>query len=306
MSQLFQDVAGRWKADKRQWVKPSSYATYVWLLNTHLLPYFADMEVIDEPIVQAYVNRELSAGLSTKTIRDTLVVLRMVLRFAEKEKFWPHMEFQVHFPTWAEEKHDVPILPEADQKRLLRYLRANFSYRNLGLLICLQTGLRIGELCALRWKDLDMRIGIIHVTKTLQRICLADGDERNNSTFIGPPKTASSVRDIPLSRELRRLIQSAKKGTNPCNYILSNSAKPLEPRYYRAYFRGLLNRLNIPQVRFHALRHTFASRCIQSRCDYKTVSALLGHASISTTLNLYVHPDLTAKKKAIERVVRGM
>lgn len=305
MTPSFQTVATRWKAEKRQWVKPSSYATYVWLLNSYLLPFFSARDSFGEADVQAFVNGQLARGIAPKTIRDTLVVLKMILRFGRKECGWPNMEFTVHFPTWAEEKPPVPVLRETDQKRLLRHLRANCSYRNLGILICLQSGLRIGELCALQWKDLDTRSGIIRITKTIQRICLSDGAEKDYRLVVGTPKTTSSVREIPMSGELKRLIQQAKKDTLPGHYVLSNSTRPLEPRTCRTYFRRLLKQLGIPSVRFHALRHTFASRCIQSRCDYKTVSAILGHSSLATTMDLYVHPGLQDKRRCVERLVKS-
>lgn len=305
MKPSFQEVAKRWKAEKRQWVKLSSYATYTWLLNTHLIPYFNDKEDLTEQVVQEYVNGKMAAGLSCKSIRDTLVVLKMVLRYAEKERLWPHIEFSVRFPTWAEKTTKLPVLPEAGQKRLLRHLREHVSYRNLGILICLQGGLRIGEVCALQWKDLDTRTGVIHINKTLQRINLSDGADKEYRLVIGPPKTLSSVREVPLSGELRQLVRQVKRDARPNHFVLSNSSKPMEPRYYRNYFRRLLKQLGIPSLRFHALRHTFASRCIQSRCDYKTVSSILGHASLATTMDLYVHPGLEDKRKCVERMLKG-
>ena len=145
-----------------------------------------------------------------------------------------------------------------------------------------------------------MEAGVIHVGRTVQRIFIDDGLARESFLSIDTPKTASSVRDIPLSRELRDLVRSFRKLTSPGNYVLSNGAVPTEPRTYRAYFYRLLKQLDIPPVRFHALRHSFATRCIESKCDYKTVSVLLGHSNISTTLNLYVHPNMEQKRKCID------
>lgn len=305
MSQSFNEVATQWKADKRQWVKPSSYAVYVQLLNKHLLPFFAGKEAIGEAEIQAFVNEKLASGLSRKSIQDSLMVLKMILRHGEKTGAWPHATFDVHFPTTTGIKAAVPVLSRQQHKVLHGYLQEHFSFRNLGLLICLQSGLRIGEVCGLQWKDMDVAAGVMHVRKTVQRIWLADGDERAYYLSVASPKTASSVREIPISSELMRIIRPLKRFVPEDYYLVSNSPDPLEPRYYRAYFRKVLLSLDLPPLRFHALRHSFATRCIEAKCDYKTVSAILGHSSISTTMNLYVHPGLGAKRQVIERVGGG-
>lgn len=300
----FQQLATLWKAEKRQYVKKSSYACYVQHLNKHLLPAFAGHETIGPDEIQALVNRLLEKGLSPKTVKDALLVLRMILRFAERQGLWPHVEAQVHFPTSVGHKKDLPVLSLPQQKRLTEYLKANFSFRNLGILICLHTGLRIGEICALQWKDLDMAAGVLHVGKTVSRIYLSDGEEQEYTLSIGSPKTATSVRDIPITQPLAATIRALLKLVNPEYYVVSNAATPLEPRYYRDYFLRVLTQLDLPSVRFHALRHSFATRCIESKCDYKTVSVILGHASISTTMDLYVHPGYSEKKKCIDRMAR--
>ncbi|MBR5403554.1 MAG: site-specific integrase [Bacteroidales bacterium] len=304
MSQTFETVAAAWKAEKRQWVKPSSYSTYVQLLNVHLLPAFA--EVPSEKEIQDFVNREIAAGLSRKTVQDTILVLKMILRYGEKGGLWPHVEFEVHYPSGTKTKPTIPVLSGREQKALHKYLEEHLSYRNLGLLICLNSGLRIGEMCGLQWKDLDLAARVIHVRKTVQRIYLADGPEKESYLSVTSPKTESSVRDIPIGRNLVEKIRQLKRTAQADNYLVSNTRKPLEPRYMRIYFRKVLDALKLPPVRFHALRHSFATRCIEAGCDYKAVSAILGHASISTTLNLYVHPDNAAKRKVIEKVGLAM
>lgn len=306
MSQSFQKVAVLWKKDKRQWVKPSSYATYVSLLNTHLLPFFGDRRSISEAQVQEYASRKYAAGLSVKTVRDTLVVLGMILRHGEKCGAWRHVSFDVHFPPEAGLRRPVQVLSKQQQLRLQGYLLDNLTCRNLGILICLHTGLRIGEVCGLQWKDVDMAAGVLCVRRTVQRVWLSDGTQRANPLLIGPPKTVSSMREIPLSRELKRVLRPFWKSALPENYLVSDAAGPLEPRYFRDYFRRVLARLGIPPLRFHALRHSFATRCIESRCDYKSVSAILGHASISTTLDLYVHPDYATKRRVIDQMTRSL
>ena len=302
----FSEVASRWKADKRQYVKPSSYAAYLQHLNKHILPIFGEHVAITADDIQVFANGMLDSGLGIKTVKDSLLILKMVHRYGERLGAWPHLDFRVHFPTSAEEQKALPVLSIPQQQRLMRHLRDNFSFRNLGLLICLHSGLRIGEVCGLQWKDLDVSLGEIHVRKTVSRIWLRDGDEKEYSLSIGTPKTSASVRDIPITRALAELIRPLRKIVNPDYFVLSNAAEPLEPRYYRDYFIKTLERLGIPPIRFHALRHSFATRCIESKCDYKTVSAILGHASISTTLDLYVHPGYSEKKKCIDRMARTL
>lgn len=301
--QTFKQVTALWKADKRQWVKPSTYATYVQHVNKHLLPFFGSMtpEEINEPVVQNFVNIKMET-LTVSSIRDALMILRMILRYGSKRCGWPQVEFDVRFPTTCGIRRDVSVLSPANQKKLMDYIKNNISCRNLGILICLYSGLRIGEVCGLQWKDLDVAAGALHVNKTVQRIWLCDGDERSYSLSIASPKTLTSVRDIPISRELMKYIRPLRRLMPVSNYVLSNAPEPLEPRYYRDYFRRTLASLGIPPIRFHALRHSFATRCIEGKCDYKTVSVLLGHASISTTMDLYVHPGFKDKKLVIDRL----
>ena len=302
----FSQVASLWKADKRQYVKPSSYAAYLQHLNKHILPHFGDCERITEEEIQGFANRQLAHGLALKTVKDSILILKMIHRYGERMGVWPHLDFRIHYPTSAQEPKALPVLSVSQQQRLIRYLKDHFSFRNLGLLICLHSGLRIGEICGLQWKDLDVTAGVIHVRKTVSRIWICDENERSYILSIGSPKTSASVRDIPITKSLTEIIRPLRKVVNPEFYVISNEAEPLEPRYYREYYSKVLDKLGIPPVRFHALRHSFATRCIESKCDYKTVSAILGHASISTTLDLYVHPDYTEKKKCIDRMARAL
>ncbi|MGM9739406.1 MAG: tyrosine-type recombinase/integrase, partial [Candidatus Cryptobacteroides sp.] len=122
----------------------------------------------------------------------------------------------------------------------------------------------------------------------------------------GMPKTANSVRDIPITGNLMKMIKPLCGIVNPSYYVLSNENKPIEPRTYRNYYKALMRKIGIPEIKFHGLRHSFATRCIESNCDYKTVSVLLGHSNIGTTLNLYVHPNLEQKKKCLDKAFRFM
>ena len=292
-----------WLADKQQYVKMSTYCAYSLLLSNHLKPVFAKEQDVTEELVQAFVLGKLQQGLSRNSVKDMLMVLKMVLKYAAKHGYMPWRQIDINFPT-ERRQNKVKTLTRADQRRLMDHIQANFSFMNLGIYICLSAGLRIGELCALTWDDLDTDAGVVRISKTLQRIYM--NEKCRTEVIIGTPKSRNSIREIPLAKELQRLIKPLKKVVNGKFYILTNSLSPTEPRSYRNYYRRIMHQLDLPQLKFHSLRHSFATRCIESKCDYKTVSVLLGHSSISTTLNLYVHPNLDQKKKCIERMFKTL
>ena len=301
----FSEVAGLWKADKKQYVKKSTYAAYALLIRNHLIPELGEKGDITEEDVQTLVNKKLESGLSQKTVRDILIVLKMILRFGVKRQLIEFHQIDVLFPT-EREKQDIEVLTLSNQKKLLTFVREHFTFQNLGIDICLNTGLRIGEVCALQWKDIDVTEGVIRVSKTIQRIYLVDGEEKTTELLVDTPKTKNSIRDIPIARDLLAILKPLKKIVCGDFYVLTNNAHPTEPRTYRVYFKSLLAEIRLPKMRFHSLRHSFATRCIESHCDYKTVSVLLGHSNISTTLNLYVHPNMEQKKKCIDIMSKGL
>lgn len=299
------EVITLWKTDKKQYVKKSSFSAYVLLIENHLLPTFGEQSLIEEAQVQAFVLQKLEQGLSQKTIKDILIVLKMVLKFGAKHQWLTHLPFDIQFPT-DREKYTIEVLSRTNQKKMMLYIQEHFTFRNLGVYICLSSGMRIGEICALTWEDIDTDNGIINVSKTIQRIYLVEDGLRKTELILDTPKTKNSIREIPMSRDLLKMLKPFKKIVNPSFFVLTNDAKPTEPRTYRAYYKNLMKSLNMPELKFHGLRHSFATRCIESNCDYKTVSVLLGHSNITTTLNLYVHPNLEQKKKAIEQMFKGL
>ena len=300
----FRLVAAMWKADKRKFVKISTISAYSLTLENHLFPIFGERTNIVEADVQEFVFTKLQT-LSRKTVQDILIVLKMVYRYGVKLHYFSHEEWDIKFPT-VQDKCEVDVLTIANQKRLLAYVRENFNFRNLGILLCLSTGMRIGELCALTWQDIDLAKRVINISKTIERIYIIDGDRRHTELITSTPKTQNSRREVPLSTELYKLLVPLLKVVNHNFYILTNDSKPTEPRTYRNYYTRLLKQLDIPVIKFHGLRHSFATRCIESNCDYKTVSVILGHANIGTTLNLYVHPNLEQKQKCINKMFKAL
>ena len=299
------EVISLWKKDKKQYVKKSSFSAYVLLTENHLLPAFGDQYSIEETEVQQLVFLKINQGLSHKTIKDILIVLKMVLKFGAKNKWIEYQPFDIQFPT-ERERQDVEVLSRTNQKKIMNYIQEHFTFRNLGIFICLSAGIRIGEVCALTWEDIDTKRGIISVKKTIQRIYVIEDNIRKTEVILDTPKTKNSIREIPMSRDLLRMLKPIKKIVNNSFFVLTNDEKPTEPRTYRSYYKNLMRELQMPELKFHGLRHSFATRCIESKCDYKTVSVLLGHSNISTTLNLYVHPNMEQKKKAIDQMFRAL
>lgn len=298
-------IADLWKEEKRQFVKKSTYAAYSLIVDTHILPTFGQMTSVGEKDVQDFVLHKLESGLSQKTIKDILIVLRMILKYGAKMNYCTYVPFDVIFPT-DRDHQELEVLSINNQKKIMRYVEENFTFRNLGIFICLSTGMRIGEICALTWDDIDTDRGVIHVRKTIQRIYLREDGVQKTELVIDTPKTATSMRDIPMTKDLYVVLKPLKKVVNEQFFVLTNDATPTEPRTYRNYYKKLLKKLDIPEIKFHGLRHSFATRCIESHCDYKTVSVILGHSNISTTLNLYVHPNYEQKKKCIDKMIRTL
>ena len=301
----FKKVVELWQADKQQYVKKSTFAAYSLLITNHLLPAFASNADIREEDVQQFVFAKLDEGLSQKSVKDILIVLKMVLRFGVKYNLIVHRQIDIRFPT-ERERQEVEVLSKSSQRKIMEFARENFTFQNLGIYICLSAGLRIGEVCALTWNDIDAELGVISITKTIQRIYYVGGAERRTEVIIDTPKSKNSIREIPMTKDLLRMVKPLKKVVNGSFYVLTNSSAPTEPRTYRNYYKRLMKQLDIPALKFHGLRHSFATRCIESNCDYKTVSVLLGHSNISTTLNLYVHPNMEQKKRCVEQMFKAL
>ena len=294
----FQDVSKIWCDAKRPIVKHSTMCAYLLTLQTHLLPWFGTMETIAECDVQQFVIDKCASGLARKTVRDMVAVLKSIVKYGNKHGIIHFEEWEIEYPTDTENKL-LPTLSLNHQRILMNHLIEQPTQQNIGVLLALCTGMRIGEVCALQWEDVDFTQRIITVRHTVGRIynCELKTTERIHTS----PKTKNSCREIPISKQLFQSLKTVRKQSQS-PYVVGTSTQSKEPRSYRDYFSRLLKRLNIPHLVFHGLRHTFATRCIESQCDYKTVSVILGHSNVATTLNLYVHPNLSQKKKCIDRM----
>lgn len=301
----FKAVYSVWRETKSRLVKESTMATYVANAEKHILPVFGDCTKIVESEVQSFALGKFDEGLSVRTVKDILLVLKMVAAFGSRKEWFDYHGWKISMPK-NDGRQRLDVFSLADQKAIMVYLRRHLSLRNLGLYICLCTGMRIGEICALKWGDVCLRMKTIKVERTIERVYCIEGRRRYTKILIGTPKTTSSCREIPICRDLMRMLRPFADTGCADFFVLSNSDKPVEPRIYRHYYRRLMTHLGMPDLKFHGLRHTFATRCIESKCDYKTVSAILGHSSISTTLNLYVHPDIGQKRKCIDKMLKAV
>lgn len=299
------EVAAAWKEYKRPYVKQSTMAAYVLILENHILPTFGEDNSLPEQSVQAFVLHKIESGLSTKSVKDILIVLKMVMKFGVKKEWMTYYEWDIKYPPSSENKV-LDVLSVTNHRKILNHIQSHFTFMGLGIYIRLSTGLRIGEVCALKWSDINVTDGILTVNRTIERIYIIEGEKKHTELVINTPKTKNSCREIPMNKELLGMLKPLKKVVNDDYYILTNDERPIEPRTYRNYYKRLMEKLDIPKLKYHGLRHSFATRCIEVGCDYKTVSALLGHSNISTTLNLYVHPNMEQKKRCIDKVFKSL
>ena len=297
----FEELVNKWMEDKKKYVKISTFSTYNFIINKHLLPYFSRLEIIKSENVENFIIKKCEDKLNYKFIKDILIVLAMILKYGNEKRIYKTQQINYHSPKQNTIK-EIKCFDVESQRKLVNYLRNNFSFKNLGIYLCLYTGIRIGELCALKFEDINFDTKTLYITKTLQRISIKNNDNKKTKIIVDTPKTISSNREIPLPKTIIKIIKNFTNIINKDNYILSNSLNAVEPRTYRNYYKKILNNIGIPYIKFHALRHSFATRLIEHNCDYKTVSSLLGHSNISTTLNLYVHPSFQQKKKCIEKI----
>lgn len=299
------EIAAAWKEYKRPYVKQSTMAAYVLILENHILPTFGEDNSLPEQSVQAFVLHKIESGLSTKSVKDILIVFKMVMKFGVKKEWMTYYEWDIKYPPSSENKV-LDVLSVTNHRKILNHIQSHFTFMGLGIYISLSTGLRIGEVCALKWSDINVTDGILTVNRTIERIYIIEGEKKHTELVINTPKTKNSCREIPMNKELLGMLKPLKKVVNDDYYILTNDERPIEPRTYRNYYKRLMEKLDIPKLKYHGLRHSFATRCIEVGCDYKTVSVLLGHSNISTTLNLYVHPNMEQKKRCIDKVFKSL
>ena len=294
----------QWLEDKKLTVKPSTYANYSRLLNDHIIPALGNLkyESLDKSDINKYISKlaesgrkDGKGGLSVSMTRDIIKALRAIAKFAQLEYGLKNICDGITVPKIK--KPETKTLSDRERKRLEKYLIDNICLCNVSILLCLYTGLRIGELCGLQWKDIDFRRGCLTVCKTVQRISLGNG---KTVISIDTPKTDSSARVVYIPLFIIEMLKKFRQ--KPDIFVLSNRIKPTEPRTLQHKFKRILNNCKIGDISFHALRHTYATMCVEKQFDIKTLSELLGHSDVKITLNTYVHSSEKLKRKYVKRL----
>ncbi len=307
---MYKEWMQEWLKSKDGYVKEATYANYSMAVVNHIIPTLGDcrLEDLSEDLIQKTVLNWLTTGridavggLSEKTVRDILMIIKLSLRAASKTGLIPRIDMEIAFPR-SDRISKLKVMTSESQQRLVQAVLLDMNPRTMGILICLYTGLRIGELCALQWKDIDLKSRTLSVTKTIERIYVKEINGSGATRVIfSTPKSRASIREIPISSFLQPVLRKFAANDKDI-YLLTGSRDYLEPRTYRSYYDRFLKRSDLPHLKFHGLRHTFATRCIEAGADVKTVSEILGHASVNMTLNLYVHPQMEQKRKCVELI----
>lgn len=273
-------------------VKPSTLANYNMKAQKHIIPAFGGLRYGDMTAqrLQRFITDKLKSGLSPKYVADIVILFKSMAKFAAQTKGLPNPVEYVRLPSVKGKEPSV--YSEKQQVRLCRQVFKEKSGTGLCVLMSLYMGLRIGEVCALRWSDIDMEKSVITVRNTVQRVYSASS--RKTELIIGTPKTGSSCRKIPIPVFLQHVL---KRFEGKSGYVLSGSERLIEPRTLQNRFKALLKRAELPPINYHALRHMFATNCVAAGFDVKTLSEILGHSSVETTLNRYVHSSMNRKRE---------
>lgn len=308
------EVIDIWLPEKKRQVKESSYSLYKHLCLKTLIPILGDMEIgtIDKFVVREFAYRELETK-TAKTVKEYLMTLKMIMKYANEELAIaiPPLNWNIIWPSGNLDNNKIQRYSPRQIKMMIDYIADNPSYSTISLMIAITTGMRIGEICALKFSDIDFNKSVIHVTKTRQRIMRWDdyieGATSRTKMIEEAPKTRSSRRDVPITPKLKKMLMAFYKISKPDFYISTGSKRGGDPHAYRTVARRIIEASGVsPVLNFHALRHTFATTLIENKIDPKTVSEILGHSDVSTTLDLYVHPSDSAKANAVRQGLKGI
>lgn len=290
VKELFEE----WLSAIKLRVKASTYANYKMKIDKHILPVFGGIvyENLTAKMLHSFIDNKIRLGLSAKYVSDIVIVIKTMVKYIAKIHGYRNTLSDVVLPK--SEKKDIKLLSEYQQTQLCKYLMKNPNQTTLCILLSLYTGLRVGEVCGLMWKDIDFNKSILTVRKTVQRIGI--GDHRTK-LIVDSPKSQTSKRTVPIPAFIMNILRKFRSNDNI--YILSGTADVIEPRTLQHRFKSLLKKAELPSVNYHSLRHMFATNCIKLGFDVKTLSEILGHASVETTLNRYVHSSMERKTQCM-------
>ncbi|WP_304509579.1 tyrosine-type recombinase/integrase [Anaerotignum sp.] len=285
-------------------VKPLTYESYYHCMYKHILPYFQhepDDRITKETVLGFTKNLTEDTFLADTSRKKILTVLKIALKDILKDDLNRASILEaIKLPKI--EMREVEVFSLKEQRCLEAAALGAKDQRALGIVLCLYTGIRLGELCALTWKDIDWENGLMSITKTVSRTKVFNPGRRKTELVVGTPKSRNSMRKIPVPRFLLKLVEQRKLcEENDNTYILTGKDTPLDPRNFQKLYKKLLMEEHLPNHKFHAIRHTFATRGLELGVDIKTLSEILGHSNVSITLNIYTHSLIEQKKAAIEK-----
>lgn len=299
---LYSKVLSNWLAIKKDKIKEQSYIKYQNLIETNIVKTLGQVEFkyLNESKINNFFNSDTISKLSLSTQRTLIYIIKNSIQYGVLiglRNPLNNIDIRIKKP-----KAKITYLTKKEQIILENYLRNKEDIRDLGILICLYTGIRLGEICGLKWKDIDFVNQSLSINRTVQRIKNSDVNATSKTKkIISSPKSDSSKRTIPIPKFLLDLIYKFKTGDE--NYILTNSSSFKDTRVYEKYLENVLKRCGIRNLNFHTLRHTFATRSIESGMDIKTLSEILGHSSYHITLDVYVHSTIEQKRNCIDNLV---
>lgn len=300
-------AADLWLLETKDSHKMSTSNKYIYLLSTHILPALGktDISQLSGERINDFLKEksrsgrlDQTGGLSASYVRSIMQTVRSILKFAEENGLRQPMTGATYRP--AIESPAVDVLSLEEQRCLEEYLLNPCNPSKLGIFIALQTGLRIGEVCALSWNDIDLQKGLIHVRHTVVRT-MKTPEKSGGTLCLDVPKTRTSLRTIPISARLQSVLDMEQR-KQVSDYVASNREGLVSPRTFDYRYHRILEQSKLPMRNFHTLRHTFATRCIEAGVDIKTLSEILGHSNTAITLNTYVHSSIELKRSQLERM----
>lgn len=291
-----------WIAAVQFRVKSSTLANYQMKWRKHICPAFGGMlfEQLSAKSLHDFIEDKLHSKLSPKYVADIVIVFKTMVKYAEREHGFRNPLVNVSLPK--SEKQELTLFSAQQQKTLEHGLLDQVDRTKLGMLLSYYAGLRIGEVCALKWSDVDLTAHTMTIHRTVQRIHDSDGIHTTR-LMIGTPKSRSSVRTIPLPEFLVKLLRRFSVSEDV--FILTGTEKPLEPRTMQYRFRSFLKKADLPSINYHSLRHMFATNSIRLGFDVKTLSEILGHSSVEVTLNRYIHSSMERKRACMNLICVG-
>ena len=306
---LLKQALREWQNSKKGLVKESTYVNYNNLIERHLVPDIGAfvLSSVSTEQLDDYLRKKLCSGrldgkggLSPKTVYELRSVLILTLKYAKRLGYSCTTTDNRLFCTKGR-KPQIRVFTKQEQERLESYLFHETSPLHMSILVTLYSGLRIGELCALKWGNIHPDSGIISINRIIIRIRDLSPDAlAKTKIIIDMPKTECSNRDIPLPDFIANYLNKFRQEKDV--YLLTGTKKYMEPRSCLNNFKQVLSKAGLEDSNFHTLRHTFATRCVENGFDVKSLSEILGHANVNTTMQRYVHPSMDLKRKEMNKL----